>query len=298
MEVKFKHITNEILSLISKTEHELKIALAWFTNSKLLDEVLMLIEKGIDVTIILNYDQINCGEYSLDWNRFIELGGKLYFWNSKSLMHNKFVILDDKFVINGSFNWTYNAEYRNAENITISENKQLISKFTIQFNKLLESSIIAKKPILKIVNIKEPKQLLYIKKDLISKSESNYSDGNKEESKKILDLAKSILKGEHSTDKEIDEVSKRIAPEYYYHIEDGQFWSYFTHKKLLASEGDTIEYDVHEIGDKIKFYILYIDDHHVECIGNIERVFPKNKQEHNEIKERTMRQYGLLNEDN
>ncbi len=35
------------------------------------------------------------------------------------LMHNKFVIIDRKIVITGSYNWSNNATFRNDENIVV-----------------------------------------------------------------------------------------------------------------------------------------------------------------------------------
>lgn len=37
----------------------------------------------------------------------------------KAHMHNKFIIIDDYVLINGSFNWTVNAVSANKENLTI-----------------------------------------------------------------------------------------------------------------------------------------------------------------------------------
>lgn len=66
---------------------------------------------------------------------------------------------------------------------------------------------------------------------------------------------------------------------YTYHIEDGQFSFDFTCNRLLGKEGQIIEYPTDRNGDD-EFYILFIDGTHVECIGNIERSYPKNTQEH------------------
>ncbi|MBE2290229.1 MAG: hypothetical protein IAE95_11785 [Chitinophagaceae bacterium] len=70
---------------------------------------------------------------------------------------------------------------------------------------------------------------------------------------------------------------------YWYHVEDGQFSFDFEDEKLLGDEGDIIK--AWSDGDYEKdVYILYVEGSHVECIGDIERSFPKNWAEHMETR--------------
>jgi hypothetical protein len=73
---------------------------------------------------------------------------------------------------------------------------------------------------------------------------------------------------------------------YFYHIEDGQFSFDHEDKRLLGNEGDVIEIP-NDFGDASKVYILYIEGSYIECIGEIERSFPKNWAEHMEIRKYT-----------
>ncbi len=51
-------------------------------------------------------------------------------------MHNKFAIIDGKYLVNGSFNWTTQAVNYNQENILIVENKSLVNDYQKEFDKL------------------------------------------------------------------------------------------------------------------------------------------------------------------
>lgn len=51
-------------------------------------------------------------------------------------MHNKFVVIDDRYVINGSFNWTYGAVKKNNENLVIQDDPKLAAIFTKEYEKL------------------------------------------------------------------------------------------------------------------------------------------------------------------
>jgi hypothetical protein len=70
---------------------------------------------------------------------------------------------------------------------------------------------------------------------------------------------------------------------YWYHGEDGQFSFDFEGEKLLGAEGDIIKVWADRDTEN-ELYILYVEGHHVECIGNTERSFPMNWNEHMEIR--------------
>lgn len=56
--------------------------------------------------------------------------------NPYALMHNKFVIVDEKILITGSYNWTAQATKMNQENIIILENDEMAKKFLAEFDTL------------------------------------------------------------------------------------------------------------------------------------------------------------------
>ena len=56
--------------------------------------------------------------------------------NLRAHMHNKFCLIDDKFLITGSFNWTTQAVKYNQENIIITDSNDLVSKYVHEFERL------------------------------------------------------------------------------------------------------------------------------------------------------------------
>lgn len=56
--------------------------------------------------------------------------------SGESLMHNKFVIIDQKILMTGSYNWTVASTEVNQENVVIMENDHLVETFMNEFNKL------------------------------------------------------------------------------------------------------------------------------------------------------------------
>lgn len=55
---------------------------------------------------------------------------------STALMHHKFAVVDGRFVINGSFNWTTNAAKKNHENIMVTSSKAFVRQFNDLFDDL------------------------------------------------------------------------------------------------------------------------------------------------------------------
>lgn len=159
----FSDIEHHILVELLNSTKSIKLAVAWFTNDVLYKTILNKISLGVKVDIILNHDEINCNDEKLDFNLFLEKGGTLFWVDpTKKLMHHKFCIIDDKIVINGSFNWTSKAVFGNSENIQIFDELMVANDFCKQFEEL---KISAQK-----IN-RQPKQ-----KSIVTPAQSNELD--------------------------------------------------------------------------------------------------------------------------
>jgi phosphatidylserine/phosphatidylglycerophosphate/cardiolipin synthase-like enzyme len=53
------------------------------------------------------------------------------------LMHNKFCVIDNQKVLTGSYNCSNNAETKNDENVTILNDPDQATKYTLEFKRLL-----------------------------------------------------------------------------------------------------------------------------------------------------------------
>lgn len=132
-------IQNVIQHELFAANHSIKVCVAWFTNDLLFQPLLLKLRTGVEVDIILNKDDVNLSETNkVNFELFMQLGGRLHWNTSKKLLHHKFCIIDGRVVISGSYNWTNKAEY-NHENITIYTDEQItLSHFENMFEKLLQ----------------------------------------------------------------------------------------------------------------------------------------------------------------
>lgn len=136
IEAYFKDIKEKILESIKNAKFFIWIAVAWFTDKDLGNELRKKHLSGVNVRVIVNDDETT-SKYGLDFNsrgiEFKKMKPDSEF--GKKLMHNKFCIIDMKKVIHGSYNWTSNAKY-NKETITITDGREISEKFATEFIKL------------------------------------------------------------------------------------------------------------------------------------------------------------------
>lgn len=138
-EAYFDDIKEQILESIRNAKYFIWVAVAWFTDKDLGNELRIKHLSGVNIRVIVNDDNTTT-EYGLDFNskgiEYIKLAPNSIY--GKKLMHNKFCIIDMKKVIHGSYNWTSNAKY-NKETITITKSRELSERFALEFTKLVSS---------------------------------------------------------------------------------------------------------------------------------------------------------------
>jgi phosphatidylserine/phosphatidylglycerophosphate/cardiolipin synthase-like enzyme len=141
IEVYFDDIHKHIIKRISDAKSNLKICVAWFTDTDIYHSVLEAQSRGVDVSIIIANHEFNANS-KVDFKAFLRNNGYVgYIGNindgaEDKLMHNKFCIIDDEIIITGSYNWTYKAR-KNDENIIIIEDENnVLSKFKEKFDSL------------------------------------------------------------------------------------------------------------------------------------------------------------------
>ena len=133
----FENIAERILTEIQKANNSIYIAVAWFTNKSIFEQLIKKAKNGCQIQIIISNDLINENS-SIDFNKLEKHNGKVYKIGNgdTELMHNKFCIIDFNTVITGSYNWSYKAE-NNFENIVINSNDtSLAEQFVTEFNQM------------------------------------------------------------------------------------------------------------------------------------------------------------------
>ncbi len=89
-------------------------------------------KRGVHVEIILDKDEQKERKY-VTAKVFKSGGVSVWLDDRHACSHNKIIIIDRETVITGSFNFTYAAEIRNAENLLIIPSTDLAGLYTENF---------------------------------------------------------------------------------------------------------------------------------------------------------------------
>jgi hypothetical protein len=135
-------IKPQIIELLRTAKQEVFIASAWFNDEELYGALVDL-PRTVKVKVLIKKDD---ERNTLDWMKLGDCGIKVYQLlqdnEGRSLMHNKFCMIDNHTVITGSYNWTNGANYSNFENVVVIEGDvELCEQYKKQFENLIEPII-------------------------------------------------------------------------------------------------------------------------------------------------------------
>jgi len=123
-----------IIGFINRTKETLDIAIYSFTHDDIADAVIQAHKRGVKIRVLIDKLQAS-GRYSDDER--LELAGiDLRRDTQSGLMHHKFAISDCCALGLGSYNWSMNAEKRNAENWNVVRLKYAVADYEEEFEKL------------------------------------------------------------------------------------------------------------------------------------------------------------------
>lgn len=129
----------KIIESISQAKSTIKVAMAYFTDKEIADELISARQKGVEVNIVLSNDITN--------NEIIDrLKGKvslvIFESNGRGIMHHKFCIIDNSLLLHGSYNYTYNATKNNQESLNVTDSYNLISEYSNIFDTLTKDATV------------------------------------------------------------------------------------------------------------------------------------------------------------
>jgi phosphatidylserine/phosphatidylglycerophosphate/cardiolipin synthase-like enzyme len=136
-----ENIETEIIKNIREAEEEICIAVAWFTSWKLMQELSTLKSRGINIKVIISDEKANIRERNIsklqnacNILKVAVIPGSRDE-SKNNLMHNKYCIIDNKKVIDGSYNWSYNAQ-NNLEHVIVIESKTVAKMYKDSFDRI------------------------------------------------------------------------------------------------------------------------------------------------------------------
>ena len=133
--------SKELARLIKAAKADIGVAAYAFSSKYLGTALSAALKRGLKVRIILDGD-IARKAYSIDeWLAGEGIEVRIIDVKGGSL-HHKFMIIDGKILMTGSYNFTNESEFRNHEAAIFTNNKALIQSFAAEFDRLWNLAVL------------------------------------------------------------------------------------------------------------------------------------------------------------
>ncbi len=126
--------TELVVKTINEAQESVRLAGYSFTSRRVAASLVAAMRRGIDVKVVLDKSQDNNRSLAglLKENNVPVRINRRY-----SIMHNKFIVVDNKALELGSFNYSRAAEERNAENVLVIRGApSIVADYARQWDKL------------------------------------------------------------------------------------------------------------------------------------------------------------------
>ena len=128
---KDKSITNVILPLIKNANNYIYIPTFVLTEKRVTEELIRAKQRGVDVKIII--DALNASIKHSKHNELRQGGLLVKTENYAGKMHSKSMIIDDKYTVIGSMNFSNSGENKNDENLILIEDEEIAKFYKVFF---------------------------------------------------------------------------------------------------------------------------------------------------------------------
>jgi cardiolipin hydrolase len=124
----------KIISLLNGANATLDVCVFTISDDDISQALYAAHCRQVGVRVISDNDKAN--DRGSDIEKLIDQGVSVVKDRTSNHMHHKFALIDQRYVINGSFNWTRSASKYNNENITVDSTPEVAVSFGQKFEQL------------------------------------------------------------------------------------------------------------------------------------------------------------------
>lgn len=124
---------DDLIARIDVAKSTVRVQAYSFTAREIADALIRARTRGVDVVVILDKSQRR-ERYSMI-DEMKDGGILVYIDDCCAIAHNKVMIIDERIVVTGSYNFTRSAEVRNAENMLIIDDRALAAHYLSNWQK-------------------------------------------------------------------------------------------------------------------------------------------------------------------
>ena len=125
-----------ILDALSRARDHVRFMAYHFTSARLADALIDLARQGVEVEGVIEARTVQ-DAYS-EFDRLLAGGVDVVTDGNPYIMHHKVLIVDDRIVVTGSFNFTLSADEQNDENVLIIHDPGVAAAYIEEFERVLE----------------------------------------------------------------------------------------------------------------------------------------------------------------
>lgn len=126
----------KFVTYLSMAEKSVDLCIYMFTQSNFSDIIRQLHQSGVSIRIITDGGEDEANGTQVSKLQLMGIEVRSNKRGTGALMHHKFVIIDDKILLSGSFNWTNRAVVSNYEAVLVTSSKSLVNPFVDKFNEM------------------------------------------------------------------------------------------------------------------------------------------------------------------
>ncbi|KAF8818943.1 phospholipase D-like domain-containing protein [Rickettsia endosymbiont of Cardiosporidium cionae] len=119
--------SNLIVQELAKAKKTIYMQAYVLTLDIIINQLIDAYQRGLDVNILLDYSHYR--NNSRAYKMLKSTGVKVNFDKMNGIAHNKVIIIDETKVITGSFNFSYAADTKNAENVIMINNPNIANQY-------------------------------------------------------------------------------------------------------------------------------------------------------------------------
>jgi len=129
---------NRIIELIQGAQNSINFLAYSFTSSNIGDAIIGRSQAGVTVMGVMDDDQAKTSQ-ATEYEPLTQAGLDVRLdGNLIGLMHHNVIILDQKIVVTGSYNFTESAETTNDENVVIIFSPEIAEKYSEEFQRVYQ----------------------------------------------------------------------------------------------------------------------------------------------------------------
>jgi phosphatidylserine/phosphatidylglycerophosphate/cardiolipin synthase-like enzyme len=123
---------NVMIEMIDSAKTRIDFAVMGFTYEPVVDALIEAYDRGVSIRMVGDAGHL----YNDGYSRFDERGIPMVVGNLSHIMHDKFMIVDDRFLFCGTSNWTPTDLIRNSNNFVKIDSTAVAADFSAEFEQM------------------------------------------------------------------------------------------------------------------------------------------------------------------